>query len=142
MPLYNADLIPSLQNAVGPMILISGNGLFLLTMTNRMARTIDRARALGPRSAADSRAHGQLAILWQRARILRLAILFASLSALCAAGLIILLFLTAVLNLEAASVTAGLFILGMFFMCDAIALFIHDVNKSLSALELEIHPPH
>ena len=41
-----AQLIPVLQTAIGPTILISGVGLLLLTMTNRLARTIDRTRAV------------------------------------------------------------------------------------------------
>jgi hypothetical protein len=41
-----AELIPVLQVAVGPVILVSGVGLLLLTMTNRLARVIDRSRLL------------------------------------------------------------------------------------------------
>ena len=41
-----AQMIPVLQTAIGPMILISGLGLILLTMTNRLGRTIDRVRIL------------------------------------------------------------------------------------------------
>ena len=40
------ELIPILQIAVGPVILISGVGLLLLSMTNRLGRAIDRARIL------------------------------------------------------------------------------------------------
>ena len=40
------DLIPVLQVAIGPVILISGVGLLLLSMTNRFGRVIDRARSL------------------------------------------------------------------------------------------------
>jgi hypothetical protein len=38
------QLIPVLQMAIGPTILISGVGMLLLVMTNRLGRTIDRAR--------------------------------------------------------------------------------------------------
>jgi hypothetical protein len=40
------DLFPDLQIAIAPVILISGVGLLLLSMTNRLGRTIDRARQL------------------------------------------------------------------------------------------------
>jgi hypothetical protein len=40
------DLIPTHQLAVGPVILISGVGLILLSMTNRFGRIIDRSRIL------------------------------------------------------------------------------------------------
>lgn len=39
------ELIPVLQTAISPMILISGLELLLLTMTNRLGRAIDRARS-------------------------------------------------------------------------------------------------
>ena len=42
------DPIPTLQTAIGPVILISGVALLLLTMTNRLGRAIDRARLIGP----------------------------------------------------------------------------------------------
>ena len=38
--------IPVLQVAIGPVILISGIGLLLLTLTNRYGWTIDRSRQL------------------------------------------------------------------------------------------------
>ncbi len=40
------ELIPVLQVAIGPVILISGVGLLLLSMTNRLSRVIERARNL------------------------------------------------------------------------------------------------
>ena len=41
-----SDLVTILQTAISPVILISGVGLLLLTMTNRLGRTIDRSRGL------------------------------------------------------------------------------------------------
>ena len=38
------ELIPVLQVAIGPVILISGVGLLLLTLTNRFGRAVDRSR--------------------------------------------------------------------------------------------------
>jgi CHASE3 domain sensor protein len=40
------ELIPVLQVAIGPVILISGVSLLMLTLTNRYGRTIDRARQI------------------------------------------------------------------------------------------------
>jgi len=139
----NNDLVPILQTAIGPVILISGIGLLLLTMTNRLGRTIDRARELAAHTPETPHTEGQLAILWLRARIMRLAILFASASALCVAFLVILLFLTVLLKIEVAWLIGGLFIAGMVLLIGSLALFIHDVNKSLSALKLELqkHKP-
>jgi len=40
------DLVPILQVAIGPVILISGVGLLLLTLSNRFGRAVDRSRLL------------------------------------------------------------------------------------------------
>ncbi len=41
-----AQLVPILQTAIGPTILISGVGLLLLAMTNRLNHILDRTRQL------------------------------------------------------------------------------------------------
>jgi len=137
------ELIPVLQTAIGPVILISGIGLLLLTMTNRLGRAIDRARMLDaqlpqiPDHKRD-RKTAQLSILWRRARIIQLAITLASTSALCAALLIAVLFLTALFQIETAWLISALFIVCVVSLIGSLLLFIHDVNQSLSALKLEL----
>jgi hypothetical protein len=101
------EIIPLLQIAIGPVILISGIGLLLLTMTNRFGRIIDRSRILARELRAKSMISpellsAQVKILMKRARLMRLSIHLASVSVLCAAILIIIIFLTALLRLEAA----------------------------------------
>ena len=138
-----AQLIPVLQTAIGPTILISGVGLLLLTMTNRLARTIDRTRATARELAAASeerrgKGHEQLRVLWRRARLIRLSIALASTSALFAAILIIVLFLTALLQLENALLICALFIVCLASLIGSLVVFIHDINLSLHALKLEL----
>jgi hypothetical protein len=138
-----AQLIPVLQTAIGPTILISGVGLLLLTMTNRLARTIDRTRAaareLPHSSAADYKMHvGQLQVLWRRARLIRLSIALASMSALFAAILIIVLFVTALLQLENVWLICALFIICLVSLIGSLIVFIHDINLALAALKFEL----
>jgi hypothetical protein len=88
------DLVPILQMAIGPVILISGGGLLLLSMTNRLGRVIDRSRLLAEslRKAAQEnqpRITAQLKVLARRARLVQLAIILATLSMLLAAVLVI-----------------------------------------------------
>jgi predicted MFS family arabinose efflux permease len=140
-----AQLIPVLQTAIGPTILISGVGLLLLTMTNRLARTIDRTRATARELANASEEHRgkgreELRVLWRRARLIRLSIALASTSALFAAILIIALFLTALLHFESAELIAALFIICLANLIGSLAVFIHDVNLALHALKLELPP--
>jgi hypothetical protein len=137
------QLIPVLQIAIGPTILISGVGLLLLTMTNRLGRAIDRARVLAREiSGADElervKDEEQLRIIWNRARLLRLAIALASLSALSAAILIIALFFSALFRIENAWLVSALFIVCMLCLIGSLAVFIHDINQALAALKLEL----
>jgi len=137
------DLVPILQMAVGPVILISGVGLLLLSMTNRLGRVIDRSRLLAEslRKAGPGdqpRFASQLKILSRRARLVRLAIILAILSMLLAAVLVIALFLAALFGLELGGVVVLLFAGCMGFLIASLIVFILDINLSLAALKLEI----
>jgi hypothetical protein len=137
------ELLPIVQTAIGPVILISGVGLLLLSMTNRLSRVIDRARnllALSERTSGPvrERALAQIEILWQQARLIRLAILLASISVLLAACLIILIFLTALFRLESAWLISLIFAACLLSLIASLTVFITDINRSLSALRLEL----
>ena len=137
------DVVPLLQVAVGPVILISGVGLLLLSMTNRLGRLIDRSRQLSRelRSVGEDDRIGiiaQVRILTARARLVRLAIALATTSLLLAAFLIILLFLTALFGLELAVVLSLVFIACMGCLIASLVVFLRDINLSLRAVMLEI----
>jgi hypothetical protein len=137
------DLVPILQMAIGPVILISGVGLLLLSMTNRLGRVIDRARLLAEAVRKTDpnerlRLSAQLKILSRRARLVRLAIILAALSVLLAGVLIIALFLAALIDLEFGAVVIILFVSCMGSLVASLVVFIRDINLSLSALMLEI----
>ncbi|MGD0251425.1 MAG: DUF2721 domain-containing protein [Verrucomicrobiota bacterium] len=137
------EIVPVLQVAIGPVILISGIGLLLLTMTNRLGRTIDRARQLKgelPKRTEQDRQQilAQVAIIYRRARMIRLSITLAALSALLASALIIALFVTALLHSEQAILVSIIFIACMASLLLSLIAFICDINLSLHALKLEL----
>lgn len=137
------QLIPLLQVAVGPVVLISGIGLLILSMTNRFGRVIDRGRSLtrelpGISSGDQIRVNEQLRILTRRAEYLRRAITAAVISVLLAAVLIITLFLTAILKIEAAWLISVLFVAAMGSLIYSLIAFIQDLNESLLAFKLDI----
>jgi hypothetical protein len=137
------DIIPVLQVAIGPVILISGVGLLLLTMTNRLGRAIDRARQLARdiESRPDSdRAHVlvQIATIYRRARLLRLTIALSGMSVLLAAVLIIALFLSALLGMDNGVVIILIFIACLGSLIGSLTTFIYDIHLSLVALKLEL----
>lgn len=138
------ELIPVLQTAIGPVILISGVGLLLLSMTNRLSRVIDRARNLLAFSESNSgsakeRALAQIDILWKQARLIRLSILLAAISVLCAAFLIIVLFITALFGFEDAWLVSVIFVCCMLSLIASLATFITDINRSLAAFKVELY---
>jgi hypothetical protein len=137
------QLIPLLQVAVGPVVLISGIGLLILSMTNRFGRVIDRGRSLTRElpeisSHAQIRVNAQLYILARRAEYLRRAITAAVISVLLAAVLIIVLFLTAILKIEDAWLISILFVAAMGWLIYSLIAFIQDLNESLLAFKLDI----
>ena len=146
LPMQSVDvdaLLRVLQTAIGPVILISGAGLLLLTMTNRLGRVVDRSRSLARRlqdpSDGDNMAtRAQLKILVQRTRLLRRAIALASYSVLLVAILVIVLFATVFFRTGVVWIVTALFIACMGCLIASLIAFIRDVNMSLAALKLEV----
>ena len=138
-----SELIPVLQVAVGPVILISGVGLLLLSLTNRFGRAVDRSRQL-IREMREStgipreRLAGQVRVLFRRAQLIQLAIILAATSVLFAAVLIITLFFTALLQLELAVPISLLFMCCLAALIGSLIAFIMDIHLSLKALKLEM----
>ena len=129
--------------AIGPVILISGVGLLLLTMTNRFGRAVDRSRQLGRemRDVSDAerqRLSEQVKILFRRAEVIRLSIIMAAMSVLLASVLIIVLFVCALMQLEAGFSISVLFICCLATLIVSLAAFIRDIQLSLKALKLEL----
>ena len=138
-----SQLIPILQTAIGPVILISGVGLILLTMTNRLGQTVNRIRNLNDnliKANVTGRAKviAQIHILMRRARLIRLAILLASTSVLVVSVLIIMLFVMTLWQIEIAWLIALLFMISMACLICSLVVFTYDVNQSLTALTLEL----
>src|SRR6266498_5118800 len=114
-PITINQLIQLLQVAIGPVVLTSGIGLLIVSMTNRLGRVMDRGRQLAhqlPEISENERVHvaEQLRIFARRAGLLRVAITFAALSILLAVVLVIILFLTALWGLEDAWLIGTLFV--------------------------------
>jgi hypothetical protein len=137
------ELIPVLQEAIAPVILISGVGLLLLSLTNRFGRAVDRSRQLAKEMRGVSKEEQailarQVDILFRRAKLIRLSIILATTSLLLAALLIIGLFLTALLKLEMGLLIALIFMGCMLSLIFSLITFIQDIHLSLIALRLEL----
>jgi uncharacterized protein DUF2721 len=138
-----AELIPVLQVAIGPVILISGIGLLLLSMTNRFGRIIDRSRILAVTLREGSagerqRADAQVVILWRRAQLVRRAIALACVSLLLAAVLMMALFVATLARFEIAWLVVTLFVACLGALVGSLIAFIQEINESLIALRLDL----
>ena len=110
-------------------------------MTNRLGRAIDRARILHREfrsgdAAEQPRIQTQLQILWNRATMIRLAVIMASFSMLLALSMTVALFLAALLHWDAGGEIMFMFIGCLLALFLALLLFIHDINQSLAALKV------
>lgn len=143
-----AQLIRILSASIAPVIVISGVGLLLLSMTNRYSRVIDRARdfvkELDALATEDERRRKllveQMRIIYRRARLLRSAIIAGSACIVFVALTVLSLFAGQILQHEVDYVSVPSFGLGLLTLLASLYFFIQDVSISLVALELEVTP--
>lgn len=131
------------QSTISPLVLISGVGLILLSLTNRLARTIDRSRGLvteiqNDTSADKENKRVQLRILVKRSYLLKYSITSISFSILCSSLIIPILLIMYLFQLDLSLWGKMFFLLSVIgIIFSAIFLFI-DVSFTLKALEIEV----
>lgn len=138
-----AEFIPVLQTAVGPVVLITGVGLLLSSLINRLGRVVDRGRLLagvlrGPPELIRPTTAEQLKILMRRAALLKRAIIFAVLCVLLVVILIIALFFFAAMEIEAIWLIAVLFLVTLGSLVVSLVTFLQELNLALKVFYLEI----
>lgn len=140
------QLVRILSASIAPVIVISGVGLLLLSMTNRYSRVIDRARELikdFEETSAEARRASlleQVRITYRRGRILRTSIILSSVSILFVSVTVLALFAGQVAGVTVDYVSVPCFGLALLALVGSLYFFIQDVRISLQALELEIAP--
>lgn len=141
------SLLQIIQLAITPVILISGMGALMLTLTNRMARIVDRTRSLAglvhaavTKEASADREHleRQLDILWRRALLIRRAVTFNGLSMLVSCFLVVAIFADAIRDWNLEVVLMCLFAASILLLIASLATFLRDIFVSLHALRLEV----
>ncbi len=132
-----------IQLALAPVFLLSGVGIFLTVLTNRLARVVDRAREVEQtaRSAAAQelpRYRESLRILSRRAHLVNRAITLSTISALLVALVVATLFLSALLEISLSAPIATMFILAMLSLIAGLLLFLREVFMAISSLQIGI----
>jgi len=145
MPLPAQDsILPLIQLSITPVILISGLGALVISMTNRMGRIVDRTRHLAGaarQTRDEERVHveHQLRIMFRRAKLMRLAMTLVVSSMFVSGLLIMLIFLSALSGLELAAAILAVFLISVVLMLGGLAAFVADLWVSLAALEDDVH---
>jgi hypothetical protein len=128
-----------IQFAVAPVFLLSGIGIVLTVLTNRLARVVDRARRLedaadNAQAAKREAIHRQL--IARRAHLMNRAITLSTISALLVAFVVVTLFLGAFFDFNTSLPIAGMFILAMLALIGALLFFLREVFLSISTLRI------
>jgi MFS family permease len=140
----NVDIAHLIQVALTPIFLISAIGVTLNVFTSRLARIVDRARAMEKDvSRPDYRPEGRdlhaaLEMMARRARLMNAAITLITLSALFIALVVVMLFVNAFLRWEQAVFIACMFILSMLSLAAALLAFLIEVRLATNSLQIGI----
>jgi hypothetical protein len=135
------DIAHAIELAVAPVFLLSGIGVFLGVLTNRLARIVDRARKVedGLRqaaAAAEEESRGQLRVASRRARLINVSITLSTIAALLVALVVALLFASTFVPINLAGPVAVLFVVAMGALVGALLSFLLEVRVAIDALRI------
>ncbi len=128
------DIVHLIQSAVAPVFLLSGVGVTLGVLTNRLARVVDRARFLEQQAPSDATSNS-LRVLARRAHYINIAIALCAVSALLVSLVVMTLFASAFISVNLSVSIAVLFVLAMICLTAAFGVFLLEVRLSVAALQ-------
>ena len=137
------NITKAIQLALAPAFLLTGIAGILNVMTGRLARIIDRGRALtdGPRAAIPSD-QGQLLLelqgLEQRRHFTSVAITSCTIAALLLCMVIGALFLEVVLDAPLKWLVGTLFATAMLTLIVGLAFFLREVHSAMQTIHIPI----
>lgn len=131
-----------IQQALGPVFLISGVGITLSMLTARLARIVDRARTLEDRRDATTDEKRiadidhDLKYIVRRTRYINGAIIMSTISAFLTALVVTLLFASAFSPLNVGAVIAILFVFSLLALVVSFAMFLVEVRVATRSLRI------
>jgi hypothetical protein len=135
------DIAHAIQLALAPVFLLSGIGVLLGVLTNRLARIVDRARKVEeglrqtPPQEPDN-ARDQLRVAARRSRLINFAITLCTIAALLVALVVALLFASTFAPINLAGSVAVLFVLAMAALVGALLSFLLEVRVAIAKLRI------
>lgn len=121
----------TIQMSISPIFLFSGVAAFLAVLNSRLSRVIDRTRILDARDSSDDEDAREMRSLMHRRHVINSAITFCTISALCAALVVLLMFLGIVVDFPLMKTVTGLFITAMVALIVAMLFFLHEVRAAV-----------
>ena len=136
-----ADIAHIIQLAVAPVFLLSGVGVTLTVLTNRLSRIVDRARVLEERVAGATETlrtalNADLRPLASRARYINWAITLTTCCGLLVCLVIVSLFVGYFLSLDLSKTIALLFIVAILAFVVAFVSFLREIFLATSSLRI------
>jgi|ERR1035437_5342173 hypothetical protein len=136
-------LISFLQACVTPVALISGVGILVLTLTNRLGRIIDRVRILrseldNEKVKRENEKKIEIGILYKRAKRIRTSIALITLSIICSSLIIPVLAISILGSFDVQIFGYVFFSISILSFIVSAFFFFSDVMLSLKAIKLEI----
>jgi hypothetical protein len=133
------DIVHLIQSAVAPVFLLSGVGVTLGVLTNRLARIVDRARHLEQQKhdevARVELTSTSLRVLARRAHYINIAITLCTISALLVSLVVMSLFTSAFVAVNLSLLIAILFVLAMICLTAAFGAFLFEVRLATRSLQ-------
>jgi len=139
MDIRLGDISHIIQLSIAPVFLLTGVGTKLTVLTNRLARIIDRSRALEERikaagDAADFGVESELHDLYRRAHLINRAITLSTSCGLLVCVVIAALFIGDALNLELAKFIALCFVIAMFSLIGSFVYLLREIFVAMGTM--------
>jgi len=136
-----STIAQTIQLSMAPVFMLAGIATLLNVLAGRLARVIDRARAveaLHPRSSGPEhdRHVFELRLLDRRMTIINAALFLAVTSAIMTCLVVALLFVASLAKLHIGTSVAVSFILAMVLLISALVCFMFEVRVSLRAIHI------
>ena len=135
--LHITDISKVVQQVLAPAFLLAGIGTFLTTMTQRLARIIDRAREVSFVTETSDESEDLAALrdmLAIRAKLIQRAILCCTSAAIIICGLIGVMFIDALLEYSLARIIALVFAVAMATVMAGLIFFLREVFIATASL--------
>ncbi len=131
-----------LQACITPVAMISGVGLLLLTVTNRLGRIVDRTRCLvieldTPGNRKEKIKKDQVLVLMRRGKFLKYSIAWLLTGMIASCLIIPMLFIMNLTGTDLMIIGYSLFFISILSLLMSLIFFFKDILLALNAVKLE-----